>query len=72
LGVSFKKGIYRGEKGEVYEGGTKVPALVYQPRYRYIRTCKPLTNTVLYIMNLQLLLWNRIVSEELDNFSRMN
>ncbi len=62
LGVClFKKGIYRGEKGEVYEGGTKVPALVYQPRY--IRTCKPLTYKVLYIMNLQLFHYNHFGTE---------
>jgi len=62
LGVClFKKGIYRGEKGEVYEGGPQVSGLVYQPWS--IRTCKPLTYTVLYIMNLQLFHYNDFGTE---------
>jgi hypothetical protein len=31
--------IHRGGKGDIYEGGTRVPALIYHARYIYIYVC---------------------------------
>ncbi len=31
--------IHRGGKGDIYEGGTRVPALIYHARYMYLYIC---------------------------------